>query len=161
MAYADVRDAIEARLLTVPNIGRVNDYRRGVKSFADMETAFLTTVDGQRQIRGWDITWESGGYSPEAWQSDGAMLMAGEQVYVVRGYMSQRDADATDREFSALIRLVMRAVATCMAAATRRQSHVPVFLRSNAFLNFEVPTQGVALIHHCEIEVRVMDEETV
>ena len=63
--------------------------------------------------------------------------------------------------FSALIRLVIRALSTCMASAARRQSHVPVFLRSNVFMNFEAPSAGVALIHYCEIEVRVMDEEVV
>ena len=161
MSYPDVRDVIKARLLTVSNIGVINDYRRGAKDWTAFSTAFMTTVALKQQIRGWDVAWESGQYAPEAWESGNQMLMAGEHVYVVSGYMSHRDGDATDREFSSLIQSVMKALVTCMASATRRQSHVPVMLRSNAFLNFEVPTQGVALIHHCEIEVRVMDEETI
>jgi len=161
VTYSAVRDAIVARLNTVSDVGAVNSYRRGVKHFGDFDTAFMATIGGVKQIRGWDVSWESGGYSPEAWQADSTMLLAGEQVYVVRGYMSQRDADATDKTFSDLIRLVIRALSTCMASATRRQSHVPVFLRSNVFMNFEAPSAGVALIHYCEIEVRVMDEEVV
>lgn len=161
MTYEATRDAIKARLQTVPNIGVVQDYRRGIKAFDDFKTTYMATIGSVQEIRAWSIAWESGGYEPDAWAGTGGMRMSGQHVYVVRGYMSQRDDDATDKTFSALIRQVMRALATCMANATLRQSHVPVNLRSNDFLMFDVPKMGTALIHACEIEVRVMDEEVV
>src|SRR5574338_666461 len=116
MAYADARDAIEARLNTVTDIGRVSDYRRGITTREAFDAAFVTTIDGVRQVRGWDIALESGGYSPDGWQADGTMRMSGLHTYVVRGYLSQNDADGSDRIMTALVINVMKALATCKAA---------------------------------------------
>lgn len=159
--YDEIRDAIEARLLTVPDVGHVEDYRRAVTSYADLEAAYVATVGGVKQIRAWSIAWEAAELRPSGWQADGTMLMAGAGTFVVRGYMSANDAQASDKTFSALLRLALRALATCMAGLSPRQSHVPVTLRTNGYLNFEVPGMGTALVHHAEIAVPVQLQEVV
>lgn len=160
MSYVDIRDAIEARLNTVDDIGVVSDFRRAITTYADFETAFVTTVDTNRQIRGWSIAWESGRYDPISWTASGAR-MQGPQTFVVRGYMSAQDSRATDREFSALIREVIAAVATCGASLTPKQPWVPVELRTNGFAELAAPGEGVVLVHYCEIAVLIDDMEVV
>jgi len=161
VSYEAIRDSIVARLNTVADIGVVNDYRRGVVTYSDFASRFTTTIGGVQQIRGWDVAWESSAFDPDTWLNDGTMRLAGQQIYVVRGYMGVNDAAATDKTFSSLIRLVLRALASCKATLAPKEARVPVMLRSNAFLNFEVPGLGTTLVQHCEIVVRVRDEEVV
>lgn len=161
MSYAAIRDAIVARLETVTDIGRINDYRRGITTREAFDAAFVATIDGVRQVRGWDVAWESGEYRPNGWQDDGTMRMSGTHTYVVRGYLSQNDADGSDKVMSALVVNVMRALATCKAAIEPRESHVPVTLRSNGFLTFEAPGFGGLLVNYTEIAITVLDDEVV
>lgn len=160
MSYETIRDAIEARLNTVTDIGVVSDYRRSITTYADFADAFTTTVGDDRQIRAWDIAWESGRYDPMGWTGTG-MRMRGPQTFIVRGYMSAQDSRATDREFSALIRSVIVAISKAGQALTPRQEWAPVELRTNGFMSFEAPGIGTVLIHHCEIAITLDDEEVV
>ncbi len=160
--YAQVRDAIVARLETVADIGNVQDYRRTAQTFAQLEAAFTATIGGQKQIRGWSVAWESAEWRPDGVTATGQMRMAGDEVWVVRGYMSAHDAGATDRVWSALIEQTMTALATCMAALSPRQSHVPVVLRQNAFAELDVPGVGTgAVVHTAEIAVTLRNERVV
>ncbi|MBV6425160.1 MAG: hypothetical protein NAOJABEB_02974 [Steroidobacteraceae bacterium] len=160
--YADIRDAIEARLNTVANIGNVQDYRRVAQTYSQLDAAFTATIGGVKQIRGHSIAWESATWEPEGWQSAAQMRMTGDEVFVVRSYMSANDGQATDRTFSALVESMMSALVTCAASLTPRASHVPVTLRQNGFATFDVPGIGeAAIIHYAEIAVTVPNQRVV
>lgn len=160
--YAQVRDAIAARLNTVSGIGNVQDYRRTAQTYAQLESAFTATISAQKQIRGWSIAWESGELTPSGIQGNGTMRMTGQETWVIRGYMSANDAQATDRTWSALIESVMAALTTCMAALIPRQSHVQVLLRQNVFAVFDVPGVGQqAIVHMAELAVVLHNERVI
>ena len=159
--YAQVRDSIVTQMNTVANIGNVQSYRRVATTYAQLEAAFVATIGGQKQIRGWDVAWESGELNAEGWQG-AQMRMTGPETYVVRGYMSSNDAQATDRTFSGFIEALMAALVTCMAALMPRQSHVSVLLRQNGYMVFGAPGVGDnAVIHHAEIAVRIHNERVI
>lgn len=160
MAYSDIRDAIEARLNTVTNIGIVSDYRRALTTYTGFADAFVTTISGNQQVRGWSIAWEDGVYEPMGITSTG-MRMRGAQTFVVRGYMSAQDSRATDKEFSALIRSVIVAISKSGQALTPRQEWAAVELRTNGFMEFNAPGEGGVMIHYCEIAITLDDEEVV
>jgi len=159
--YAQVRDSIVTQMNTVANIGNVQSYRRVATTYAQLEAAFVATIGGQKQIRGWDVAWESGELNAEGWQG-AQMRMTGPETYVVRGYMSANDADASDRTWSGLIEAAMAALVTCISALVPRQSHVTVLLRQNGYMTFDVPGVGTAaIIHHAEIAVRIHNERVI
>lgn len=159
--YEQLRDAIVARIASVPDVGVVNDFRRGVTTYEEFARAFTTSIAGQSVLRGWTVAWEAGVLTPDGWQADGRMRLRGPATYVVRGYAGVNDAAASERDFSALVRAVMLALATCQAALTPRLSHVPVTLRQHTFLTWDVPGLGAVLAHHAEIAVEVQVEEVV
>lgn len=158
---AAIRAAILARLDAVTNIGATNDYRRAVTTWTALEAAYTATIGGVKQVRGWSIAWESGQFTPGAWLTSAQMRVAGPQTYVVRGYMSSSDVDATDKTFALLLEDVAEALVTCMAALDPRQSHVPVVLRQNGYAQFEIPGVGIGLVHYGELSVTVHDERAV
>lgn len=164
MSYAANRDAMAARINSVADAGVVSNYRRSLTTWADFQTAFTCTIGGVMQVRGWSIAWESGDMTPETWMADGSRRMQGYQTWVARGYLGVKDSDATDRTFSALVEDVRTALVTMAAALTApsiRQSHVPVMVRQNGFIELGAPGQGQALCHYAEISVTFLDSELV
>lgn len=162
MSYADRRDAIVARLLSVPERGVVLDYRKAVTTWTDFKAAFTSAIGGRQVLRGWTVAWESGTLEPNGWAPPGDRIrMTGDQVFVVRGYMGHNAQEATDRTFSALVDAVMLALSTSAAALEVRQSHVPVSVRQNGFVELDAPGVGAVLCHYAEIGLRIRDERVV
>lgn len=157
MSDAISRAALVARLNTVPDIGVVSGYRRAIVTWADFRAAFAATIGGVEQLRGWSVAWESGDLQPDAWQADGRLRMAGTQTYVARGYLGLSDADATDLTFAALVGAARDALATFGTVLPEPQSHVPVFLRQNTFIELDIPGKGRGLCHYCELAITFRD----
>lgn len=164
MSYANNIAAIVARLNTVPNLGVISNYRRNITTWDSFNASFTININGVKQVRAADVSWESGDLSPAGSQSDGRERMAGMQTYVVRMYMGVKDADATDRTFSGLVEAVRTALVTfaaALVAPTPRQLAVPVVVRQNGFSILGGPGEGGALIHYAEISTTFYDSEIV
>ncbi len=88
MPYASQRDAIAAKLESIPNIGRVHARPR----YGDAFDHWVTTLNGVDQIRAWEIGLGDPGIAPRRIQQ------AHRHKYVtfsIRGYLSLVD-DAGD-----------------------------------------------------------------
>src|SRR5690348_11138154 len=92
----DIIDETANVLRTVNGVGKVNAYRRAVNVEADIAAAYKDGATGM--IRAWDVTRESTA-------SNDRTVGATEELHtiVVRGYMSVKDADATEQTFQSLI----------------------------------------------------------
>lgn len=159
--YDQIRDAIVAQLNTIPDIGRVEDYRRHITTYADLENAYLATIGGVKQIRAVSVNWESANLRPDAWTNDGKVRMIGPAVFCARYYMSANDAQATDKTFSGLLRLIVIALVKAAFALVPRQSAIPVTLASNGYVVFGAPGVGDALCHTGEVRATFDLEEVI
>lgn len=52
---ATIRAAIKAKLLTVADIGVVNDYEPYIEQMSELKKKYVATIAGEDQLRGWQI----------------------------------------------------------------------------------------------------------
>jgi len=143
VSLADVTTETASILKLVPNIGRVNEYRRAVQSEADFRALFV--ADGR--VLAWDVTRES--TISEA-RTVGATYER--HLVVVRGYMGVKDADATEPTFQALIELIR----ATMRGKRNLNSKVLDTTPMQARLVGAATIQGV-LCHYCELTFEAIE----
>ncbi|MBV8250551.1 MAG: hypothetical protein JO200_19150 [Comamonas sp.] len=93
------RAAIVAALASVPEIGRVHDRERFAEGNDKFKQLYLfTPTGGVQQIRGWWIR-----RSATVERSPNLHRTANVHSWQIRGYLSFRDADATELELDDLV----------------------------------------------------------
>lgn len=95
--YLNILAEIKAKLEAIADIGKVQDYYRWNSDEAAFIALFTHNLPGgESQIRGWEITRES-----VTEHKKGAFFR--HHRFKLTGYMSLRDADATDKTFQTLV----------------------------------------------------------
>lgn len=94
---AQIRDAIAAKMATVPNIGKVHKFER----FAKGEKDFKVLYEHSGQIRGWNIR-----RITRSETSQGIGMSNVVNKWRISGFMSMADADASELVFDDLIEAV-------------------------------------------------------
>lgn len=89
-----IRDAIEAKMNTVTDIGRVQDYERFTKRDKDFQDLYLSSG----QIRGWLIRRTA---TRETSPAIGRFVVT--HRWQIRGYMALDDSAASEKTFDTLI----------------------------------------------------------
>lgn len=103
---APIRDAIAARLASVPGIGRVHTYERYSQNEAKFKELFVVDQgDGTQQLRGW---WLRRAKTEEL--SIALTRSVDVHTWLIRGYMALNDDNATELAFDALIEAFRDAV---------------------------------------------------
>jgi hypothetical protein len=88
---------VKTRLESITDIGIVHDYERFTKNWQEFLALFAyTPTGGSQQIRGWEITRRS-----VHEHKRGAYFR--HHVFVIRGYMSLKDSEETDKTFQILV----------------------------------------------------------
>lgn len=105
-AYAAARDAIEARLNTIANIGAVNDYLRFSADWTAFLAAYTATISGQKQTRGWAVTFAESNPISRA-EGDRFGAVAWNYKFVVFGWMGVKDSTASEQTFFALVESIL------------------------------------------------------
>src|ERR1041384_5983741 len=99
----DTINEVKNILDAVTGIGKVNAFRRAVNTEKDFADAYID--EETSQLRAWDITRES------TVSNDRTVGATQERhLLVIRGYMSVKDADATEQTFQNLIEDVRAAL---------------------------------------------------
>jgi hypothetical protein len=142
---ADVINEVKAILQTVADVGMVNDYRRAVSSEADVSRLYKDVDAGE--IRAWDIT-------RETTVSNDRTVGAVEDLHliVIRGYMSVRDADATEKTFQNLIECVRAAFRVKRNLNGKVLDSTPMQVRT-----VTAATVSNVLVHYCELTLQAQD----
>ena len=110
--YASIIADIKSKLEAVTNIGVVHDYYRYAANPSTFITLFsYTPTGGSKHIRGWEITRIR---APE--HKRGAFFR--HHVFKLTGYLSLKDANATDKTFQALIDDICEKFRTAADGAT-------------------------------------------
>jgi hypothetical protein len=145
MSESDIRTAIKTVLSGVADIGQVHDYERWTASDAEFISVFKTTVAGVDQVRAWLIR-RKGPVN----EDQGGVAVHG---YIIDGYLSVKDADATEKTLNALIEAVRAAF---RANVTLNGSCIGAdFLIVNAI---DVRMLGAVMCHHAELALTVYEE---
>lgn len=104
MSYTTVRDAVQAVVASVPNIGQVHGRERFADNWPRFLDLFKSTIATVDQIRGWMVT-------RERILQEVAESAFGKWVhhhdFVIRGVMSFADADDTETTFQTLVDAVV------------------------------------------------------
>lgn len=154
MSYQQITDFIYQVLSNVPDIGRVYKYER----WAIRESEFLKLfsveeeVNSKRvkRIKGWEITRTS---ITEEIRDTGYNTAT--HTYIIRGYLSADDENASSYEFQMLIdrvREALRNVAQAPEAPWYFADPPDVALITTVML-------GSYLVHACEIRWRIYEQE--
>lgn len=99
MSHAQIRDALQDLMLTVPNIGQVHNRERYIREEAKFSALYLyTPAGGVKQLRGW---WLRRTATQERSLGVGRNLEI--HTWAMRGYMSLNDEEETELEFDALV----------------------------------------------------------
>lgn len=151
MSVAGIRAQIKTVLQGVANIGQVHDYDRWEIDWDDFLALFKSTIGGTDQIRGWAIHVQSGGASYPGTNNVGQL----EHLFVLRGYMSMKDASGTEKTFDDLVEAVQK-------------SFLGNYTLNGSAMNAEPPqvvlkeTRQLSdvLVHYAEIHLRVRERTT-
>lgn len=154
--YLAILADIKAKLLGITDIGVVHDYYRFNTDPGKFITLFAyTPTGGSKQVRGWELTRIS---APEKRKSIGLI----DKIHKFRaaGYMSLKDADATDKTFQVLVDNVcetFRTAASGVSAWDYIDADNPGAPPVQANI-IEVREFGGVLCHYAEIDITVIEE---
>ena len=95
---ATIRAAIKAKMQSVADIGKVNDYERYLDQKSKLDDLFVAKIDGQDQLRGWYIQRVS--YSEVLVDTDRWSIST---TWRIRGFMALKDDNATEKVWDDLI----------------------------------------------------------
>lgn len=143
MSEALVRQHIYTTLAAVTGIGKVYDYGRWAADWQTFINLFKTTVSAKDQIRGFEISRKA---APAVYDSNGEETTV--HRYLIRGYMSVSDADASEKTFTALIEAVR--------AAFRFDFTLGGLCEDSGPLSLDVQDErmfGGVLCHYCELSL--------
>lgn len=104
--WTTIRDAAVTLISGITDIGHVYGYMRYTPNSADFLNLFRTTVGTQQEIRAWVVTLNGLEVNPESvddWDVTAQLT--------VEGWLSLRDADATEQTFIGLCQQVVMALA--------------------------------------------------
>jgi len=101
-----IRDAIHGKLSGVSGMGVVHKYERYAKEASALALLYYTGAAGSRRLHGWFIRRRAKRVTSPA---EGRLAVVNE--WMLRGYMSLDDADATELTFDALTEAIGAAFA--------------------------------------------------
>ena len=151
MSVAAIRTQVKAILQGVANIGQVHDYDRWEIDWDDFLVLFKSTIGGTDQIRGWTIHSQSEVSSYPGTNNVGQF----EHLFLLRGYMSLKDASATEKTFDDLVEAVQKAFLgnyTLNGSAMNAEPSQVVVK--------EVRQLSDVIVHYAEIQLRVRERTT-
>lgn len=90
MSHAAIQAALVAHLEAITDIGRVHDRPR----YGDAFTHWTTELDGQTQIRAWEVGIDEGGVTAN--REDGQHYKTRHHFWKVRGWVGLVDDDGND-----------------------------------------------------------------
>ena len=108
MSESAIRAQIKTILEAVTNIGKVYDYERWSADWTAFINLFKITVSGVDQIRGWEISRRSVG-EKKVVIGVGSLAHEDDHLFIIKGYMSVKDASATEKTFNTLIESIKTA----------------------------------------------------
>ena|SRR6266705_2555268 len=141
----DVINEMKSIMDSVDEVGIVHPYRRAVSSEADVIRLFKDENTGQ--IRAWDITRET---TAENDRTVGATEDL--HLIVVRGYMSVKDADATETDFQNLIEAIRAKFRVNRNLNGKVIETMPMQVRI-----VSAATLAGVLCHYCELTKQVQE----
>lgn len=151
MSLAQIRAALKATILTVPNRGVVSDFEPAVTREEDLKTYFLDPALGY--ILGWSMTRETTAVRDATNMSDFE-----DHLLVLRAYRAVDAAGASEKQLQDLVELVRTAIraeeAPCWSGLVQFVGHPQVRI-------FEARLFGAVLVHYCEVTVLVTEHVTV
>jgi hypothetical protein len=105
MSESTIRAQIYSILNSVEDIGKVYDYERWSADWTTFINLFKTAIDGEDQIRGWEIGRRS---VKETKVVIGLSAGGNEKAhgFLIRGYLRVKDAEASEKTFSSLIEAI-------------------------------------------------------
>ena len=148
--YATIANQIAARLATVANIGRVHAFQRYLKSREQIDSEFIDSSLGRHN--GWTISRES---FPEHEQSCN-LKNTRVSHYVLRGFMSVEDAQATELLFQQVIDDVCDAFRPQDNLSETVELIKPIKGRSIGYTWLGKPDSGI-FCHGAELELQVQE----
>jgi hypothetical protein len=149
MSESAIRTQIFSILSGVSDIGKVYDYERWAADWVQFINLFKTTIDGEDQIRGWEIGRKS---APEKIFTMGLNLR--DHAFVIRGYMRVNDASASEKTFNALIEAIADAFRDNFTLNGAAESHDWIQVDTIEFRLF-----GGVLCHYAELSLIVHEEK--
>lgn len=151
MSLAQIRAALKATVLTVPQVGIVSDFEPAVTREEDLKTYFLNPALGY--VLGWSMTRETTAARDATNESD-----FDEHLLVLRAYRAVDNAGASEKQLQDLVELVRTAI---RAEESGRWNDLVQFVRPPQVRIFEARLFGAVLVHYCEVTVLVTEHVTV
>jgi len=148
MSESTIRAAIYSILNAVTDIGKVYDYEQWTAEWAQFINLFKTTIDGEDQIRGWEIGRRSVGEKLFAMG-----MNERDHGFVIRGYMRVNDALASEKTFNNLIEAAADVFRTNFTLNGAAKSHDNIQTETIDFRLF-----GGVLCHYAESSLIVHEE---
>jgi len=151
MSVAAIRAQIKLILQGVANVGQVQDYDRWEINWDSFLTLFKSTIGGVDQIRGWSIHVQSEALSYPGTNNVGQF----EHLFLLRGYMSLKDASGTEKAFDDLVEAVQKAfLGNYNLNGSAMNAEPPQVMVK------EVRQLSDVLVHYAEIQLRVRERTT-
>lgn len=150
--YNTIAADIKTKMQTISGIGNVHDYYRWNKEASKFLALFAyTPAGGSQQIRGWELSRISA-----TEHKRGAFFR--HHRFKITGYMSLRDADATDKTFQTLVDDICEKFRTADGGATwdYRNGDSPEESPAQAGV-LDVRQFGEILCHYAEIFLSVTE----
>ena len=151
MSVAAIRAQVKSILQGVANIGQVQDYDRWEINWDNFLTLFKATIGGVDQIRGWTIHVQSEALSYPGTNNVGQF----EHLFLLRGYMSLKDASGTEKTFDDLVEAVQKAFLGNYSLNGSAMNAEPPQVMVK-----EVRQLSDVLVHYAEIQLRVRERTT-
>ena len=161
MSEATVRGHLKTILESVTNIGIVHDYRRLAKTWEAILSLSKTTIGGQEQIRGWEITceaWSEEYLEPHAESTKKTLMRT--YTYKIRGYFGVKDSTATEKTAMIVVEDVMEALNSSSVLHDENVHDGVVYYGQTppAQLDaFRAQLFGGILCHYAEITQRIQE----
>lgn len=106
-----IRARIKTVIESVANVGVVHNRLRFTKNGADVKEFFTVNIGGVTTIRGWEIQLRRVVQATETFQGSGdAETTAVSYFYMLRGFASFVDVDASEITFDALVLAIIKAL---------------------------------------------------
>lgn len=147
MSESAIRAEIFSILSSVQDIGKVYDYDRWAADWGAFINLFKTVIAGKEHIRGFEIVRVS---APS--QYDDNVEETVFHKYVIRGYMSLKDAEATEKTFNSLIESIRERFRFNFSLNGKCEFAGPVSVEL-----IETRTFGAVLCHYCELTLPVQE----
>lgn len=147
MSESIIRTEIFNILSSVTDIGKVYDYDRWATDWSAFINFFKTIIAGKEHIRGFEIIRTS---APAAYDDNAEETTT--HQYRIRGYMSLKDADATEKTFNNLIEAIRDKFRFNFDLNGKCEFAGPVSVDV-----VDVRTFGSVLCHYCELTLPVRE----